>query len=208
MYFACNVSFASLPLFVPTIISEIGSFGTLRANGLSSPPYLVTFVLIIFVSLLSDRLQLRGPFVSFFGFVSAVGFILLACTEDAAPRYLGVYLAITIFVCIALMLPLVSNMHSTESKRVGGWIILGTIGQCGPLVGTNLFPPDEAPFYRKGSLISMAFSLLVGVAAAVLSLLLHLENRRLDTVAEVDVTDEERHNRKEIRVPKGFRYII
>lgn len=205
MYFACNVSFASLPLFVPTIIAEIGYFPQLQANGLSAPPYLLSFILIIIVCFVSDRLRLRGPLVSFFGFVSAVGFILLATTTSPAPRYIGIYLAITVFVCIALLLSWVPNIHSTESKRTGGWAIFATLGQCGPLVGTNLFPPSEGPYYRKGSLISMAFCLLVGVSAAIFSLLLHLENRRLDKIFEEEAAEGEGGN---ARRPRGFRYII
>ena len=205
MYFSCNVSFASLPLFVPTIISEIGSFDTLHANGLSAPPYLFTFFLIIATCFISDRLRMRGPFVSFFGFVSAIGFILLATTHGAAPRYIGIYLAITVFVCVAVLLSWASNIQSNESRRTGGWAIFTTLGQCGPLVGTNIFPPSEAPYYRKGSLISMSFCLLIGVLAAIFSFLLHLENRRLDKAFNEGGHDAERGN---ARRPKGFRYII
>jgi MFS family permease len=204
MYFGCNVSFASLPLFVPTIVSEIGTFSSLQANGLSAPPYLLTFILILIVNFISDRVGMRGPFVCFFGLVSAIGFILLATTTTPVPRYLGIYLAITIFVCVALMLAWVSNIHGTDSKRTGGWAIFATLGQCGPLLGTNLFPDSEAPYYRKGSLVAMAFSLLVGVLAAVFSLLLRRENKRLDKIFEEEGHEEDGGASR----PKGFRYTI
>ncbi|KAI0418260.1 retrograde regulation protein 2 [Xylaria grammica] len=200
MYFGCNVSFASLPLFVPSIISEIGSFSRIQANGLSAPPYLLTFILIITCSFISDRVRMRGPFVCFFGIVSAIGFLLLATTEAAAPRYLGVYFAITIFVCVAILIPWVSNSHSTESKRAGGFAIFATFGQAGPLLGTNIFPLSEAPYYRKGSWISFSFCVLVAVTSAVFSFLLHRENRRLDKVQSEG--GEEGVSRR------GFRYVI
>ncbi|RWA06085.1 hypothetical protein EKO27_g9010 [Xylaria grammica] len=200
MYFGCNVSFASLPLFVPSIISEIGSFSRIQANGLSAPPYLLTFILIIACSFISDRVRMRGPFVCFFGIVSAIGFLLLATTEAAAPRYLGIYFAITIFVCVAILIPWVSNSHSTESKRAGGFAIFATFGQAGPLLGTNIFPSREAPYYRKGSWISFSFCVLVAVTSAVFSFLLHRENRRLDKVQSEG--GEEGVSRR------GFRYVI
>ncbi|KAI1424286.1 retrograde regulation protein 2 [Xylaria sp. FL1777] len=200
MYFGCNVSFASLPLFVPSIIAEIGSFSRLQANGLSAPPYLLTFILIIACSFISDRLRMRGPFVCFFGIVSAIGFLLLATTEGAAPRYIGVYLAITIFVCVAILIPWVSNSHNTESKRAGGFIIFATFGQAGPLLGTNIFPSNEAPYYRKGSWISFSFCVLVAITSAAFSILLHRENRRLDKVQH----DEGREG----LTRRGFRYVI
>ncbi|KAI1274984.1 retrograde regulation protein 2 [Xylaria sp. FL0933] len=199
MYFGCNVSFASLPLFVPSIIAEIGSFSRIQANGLSAPPYLLTFILIIACSFISDRVRMRGPFVCFFGIVSAIGFLLLATTEGAVPRYLGVYFAITIFVCVAILIPWVSNTHNTESKRAGGFAIFAILGQAGPLLGTNIFPSSEAPYYRKGSWISFSFCVLVAVLSAAFSFLLHRENRRLDKVHrfEGESSDE-----------RGFRYVI
>ncbi|KAI8948163.1 retrograde regulation protein 2 [Xylaria longipes] len=200
MYFGCNVSFASLPLFVPAIIAEIGSFTRIQANGLSAPPYLLTFILIIVCCFISDRVRMRGPFVCFFSVVAAIGFLLLATTEAAAPRYLGVYFAITIFVSVAILIPWVSNTHSTESKRAGGFAIFATFGQAGPLVGTNIFPSSEAPYYRKGSWVSFSFCLLVAVTSAVFSFLLHRENCELDK-AQLEEGEGG-------MCPRRFRYVI
>lgn len=103
MYFSCNVSFASLPLFLPTIISEMGSFTSQQSNGLSAPPYLLCFIVIIIASFVSDRMRLRGPFVASFALIAGVGFIILATTSATGPRYFGIFLAVNIFVSIAVM---------------------------------------------------------------------------------------------------------
>ncbi|KAI1495781.1 major facilitator superfamily domain-containing protein [Biscogniauxia marginata] len=203
MYFGCNVSFASLPLFVPTIIAEIGTFSRIQANGLSAPPYLLTFFLIIVFSFISDRVRARGPFVCLFALVSATGFLLLATTSAPVPRYLGVYLAITIFISVAILLPWVSSTHSTESKRAGGYAIFATFGQCGPLLGTNLFPDSEKPYYRKGSWISFGFCLLVVITAATFSFLLQDENKKLDRRYRLEASDTGTGFN-----PRGFRYVI
>jgi hypothetical protein len=55
-----------------------------------------------------------------------------------------------------------------------------TIGQCGPVLGTNVFPPSEKPLYRKGMWISAAMCLMVAVLAVGLSLWLRWENMKLD----------------------------
>lgn len=199
------MSFASLPLFVPSIIAEIGTFSSLQANGLSAPPYLFCFFVILAVNFTADKLRIRGPFISFFGFVAAVGFILLATTTAPAPRYLGVYLAIMIFVSVSLMMAWVTNMHSTESKRTGGWAIFQTLGQCGPLLGTNVFPASEKPYYVKGSWISTAFCLVVGFVSAGLSFSLWRENKKLDKIFRENPDAETQD--ADIR-PKGFRYTI
>ncbi|KFZ19455.1 hypothetical protein V501_00657 [Pseudogymnoascus sp. VKM F-4519 (FW-2642)] len=180
MYFSCNVCFASLPLFVPTIIAEMGSFTRVQSNGLSAPPYLLTFFTIILVAFLSDKFRMRGPFCAGAACVAAVGFILLATTKSTPPRYFGVFLAVNIFVSVAMLLTWTSNLHASQSKRAGGYVILATVGQCGPLLGTNIFPKSEGPYYRKGMWISCAFCLLVALLATSLSLILIRKNRKMD----------------------------
>lgn len=180
MYFSCNVSFASLPLFVPTIISEMGSFSQIQSNGLSAPPYLLCFFTIIILSFLSDRFRMRGPFCAFAALVAAIGFILQTTTKSVASRYFGVFLSVNIFASVALLLAWTANLHATESKRAGGYTILATIGQCGPLLGTNVFPANEKPYYHKGMWISCSFCLLVTVLSVALSLHLVRENRKME----------------------------
>ena len=198
-----QVSFASLPLFTPTIIEEIGVFTTIQSNGLSAPPYLFCFFVIIAINFTADKLRIRGPFITFFALVAAVGFILLATTTAPATRYLGVFFAIMIFVCVSLMMGWVSSMHGTESKRSGGWAIFQTLGQCGPLLGTNVFPESEKPYYVKGSWISTSFCLLVAVVSAGLSFSLWRENKKLDRIFDEDADIDQ-----DARISRGFRYTI
>ncbi|KAF4498531.1 nicotinamide mononucleotide permease [Fusarium agapanthi] len=155
MYFSCNVCFGSLPLFIPTIISEMGTFNHQESNGLSAPPYALCFVTILACAFASDRAKLRGPFVAAAAIVSTVGYCLLGVSEGVAARYAGVFLSVQIFVSISILLPWVSSVHHTESKRAGGWAIFATLGQFGPLVGTNIFPKDQGPYYHKGAWISL-----------------------------------------------------
>lgn len=80
-----------------------------------------------------------------------------------------------------------------------------TLGQCGPLLGTNVFPADEKPFYTKGSWMSTAFCLLVAVVSAGLSFSLWRENKKLDRIFN---ESREEETNDDPRTPKGFRYII
>lgn len=180
MNFSTNVSFASLPLFLPTIISELGTFSALTSNGLSAPPYVLCFFVIIATATISDRVKLRGPFTSFFSLLAAIGFIILGTATSVAVRYVGIFLAVNIFVSTAINLVWNTNINSTGSKRAGGVWIMQTVGQCGPLLGTNMFPPKDKPFYRTGMWVGCTFSLVAAVASATLSMLLFLDNRRKD----------------------------
>ncbi|RMD44065.1 hypothetical protein DV735_g1118, partial [Chaetothyriales sp. CBS 134920] len=207
IYFSINVSFASLPLFVPTIISQMGTFNSQTANGLSAPPYALCFFVILLATFLSDRYQVRGPFNAGIALIAAAGFIMLATTEDVAPRYAGVYLAVLIFTCIAVTLSWTANLHATESKRAGGLTILQTIGQCGPLLGTNLFPTGEKPYYRKGMWISAGFCILVAVLSASLSLLLIYENREMERKGLIARKGEQLPEGEDCHDPRYFRNI-
>ena len=157
----------------------MGSFSRIQSNGLSAPPYVFCFFVIILLCYLSDRFKMRGPFVALAATIAAIGFIINATTTTTGPRYFSTFLSVCIFASVALLLAWTANIHSTESKRGGGYIILATVGQCGPLLGTNIFPDDEKPLYRKGLWVSAAMCLMVAVLAATLSLWIIYENKQL-----------------------------
>ncbi|SMQ48325.1 unnamed protein product [Zymoseptoria tritici ST99CH_3D7] len=180
MYFGCNVSFASLPLFLPTIISEMGAFTRVQSQGLSGPPYVLCFIVIITVCYVSDRTHMRGPYVALCALVAAIGFIINATTETSAPRYASTFLSVWIFGSIALLLAWIANLNGTESRRSGGYTIMYTIGQCGPVLGTEIFPPSEKPLYRKGMWISAGACLMVFTLAVILTFWLRWENAKMD----------------------------
>ncbi|KAF7863211.1 hypothetical protein EAF04_007293 [Stromatinia cepivora] len=180
MYFSCNVSFSSLPVFLPTILNEMG-FSSINAQGLSAPPYFLAFLVVILSAYVADRTQQRGYVIMFLSVLGAIGYILLATTSSVGPRYTGVFLAAAgIFPAIANILPWVLNNQGSDTKRGTGIAILNIVGQCGPLLGTRIYPTEEAPYYRKGMWVCTAFMIFNGVLALVLRTLLNWENKRLD----------------------------
>lgn len=105
MYFSCNVSFSSLPVFLPTIIKDMG-FTAINAQGLTAPPFFVSFLMTIFTSWIADRLQQRGLVIIVMSIIGAVGYVLLATCTTIGVRYFGVFLAASgVFPCIANILP-------------------------------------------------------------------------------------------------------
>lgn len=59
-------------------------------------------------------------------------------------------------------------------------VILNVIGQCGPFLGTNVFPDTDSPRYIRGLSICAAFMLFTTFLTLSLRTLLAWENRRLD----------------------------
>ncbi|KAJ5103883.1 hypothetical protein N7532_004412 [Penicillium argentinense] len=186
----------------------MGSFTEVQSNGVTAPPYVLCFILIITVSVLSDKYRMRGPFCALFAILSAIGFILLGTTDTVGPRYFGSFLVVLIFVTTSVALVWNSNTNSTGSKKAGGLWIMMTVGQCGPLLGTNMFPDSDAPSYRTGLWVCCAFALLSAAAASLLSFLLLRENKRRDRIygpvqlgQQVDMSSAESQE-------AGPRYII
>lgn len=180
MYFSCNVSFSSLPVFLPTILNEMG-FSAINAQGLSAPPYFLAFLAVVGTTWIADRTQQRGIVIMILSVIGAVGYILLATTSSTGPRYTGVFLAaLGIFPAIGNILPWVLNNQGSDTKRGAGIAILNLVGQCGPLLGTRLYPSTDKPYYRVGMWTCAAFMLFNGLLAFGLRCLLIWENKRLD----------------------------
>lgn len=180
MYFSCNVSFSSLPVFLPTILNEMG-FNRIKSQGLSAPPYFLSFLLVIATTYIADRTQQRGITIIIMSLVGATGYIILATTEKTGPRYTGVFFAAAgIFPCIGNILPWVLNNQGSDTKRGTGIAILNIVGQCGPLLGTRVYPSSDSPYFRLGMWVCAGFMLFNGALALGLRMLLAWENKKLD----------------------------
>jgi hypothetical protein len=59
-------------------------------------------------------------------------------------------------------------------------MLLNLIGQCGPLLGTRLYPAKEAPYFVKGQSVCAAFMFFTTLLVITLRTLLSWENRKLD----------------------------
>jgi hypothetical protein len=59
-------------------------------------------------------------------------------------------------------------------------MILNLVGQCGPLLGTRLYPTNEGPYYVKGQSVCAAFLFFTALLAFGLRMLLWWENKKLD----------------------------
>ncbi|KAK8236989.1 major facilitator superfamily domain-containing protein [Phyllosticta capitalensis] len=199
-YFSCNVSFASLPVFLPTILKEMG-FTAINAQGLTAPPFFLSFLLTLLTTYISDRTQQRAYMIMFLTLMGGIGYVLLAATSSVGVRYLGVFLAAAgIFPAIANVLPWVSNNQGSDTRRGMGFVILNVVGQCGPVLGTRLYPDSEGPDFMRGHATCAAFMFFTTALVAATRLLLCWENRQLDRRYG---TLEEQRERREAQVAKG-----
>ena len=92
MYFCGNVGYASLPVYLPTILAAMG-YSSIDANGLSAPPYFCAFLFALITTYIGDRTQQRGLVLAVTSLVGGVGYIILATVKTVGVRYFAVFLA-------------------------------------------------------------------------------------------------------------------
>lgn len=165
IYFSCNVAFASLPVFLPAILTGMG-FTSINAQGLTAPPYLLAFGVCNLSTWVGDRTEQRGILIGCLSLMGCAGYVMLAATKTVAVRYAGVFLAAAgVFPAIANLLSWLLNNQRSDTKRGVGIAMMNIIGQCGPLLGTRVFPERDKPYYTRGMIICAAFMLFSSVLA-------------------------------------------
>jgi cyanate permease len=184
MFFLTNMAYSSLPVFLPKILTEMGH-DVISSQALSAPPYLLAFIIVLVTAHLSDKSHNRAIPIAFHAASSAAGYAVLALAQplSLAPivRYLAVYpAAIGFFNVVTLIIAWSINNQSSESRQGGGFAMMQLVGQCGPLVGTRLYPDREAPFYMRGMQACAWAMLAVSILAVCLRLYLRYMNRRMD----------------------------
>jgi hypothetical protein len=156
---------------------------------------------------IADRTQQRGATVIILALIASAGYAMLAAAKTNTVRYAGVYLAaIGLFPTIANVLPWVLSNQGSDERRGAGIVLLNLVGQCGPLLGTRLYPSSEQPHYIKGHAICAGFMVFTAFLAVVLRSLLMWENRKL--ARRFTAVEEMDHAEGEENYGPSFRYVL
>ena len=158
-------------------------YSDLAAHGLSAPPYLLAFLVVLGTASLSDRFRSRSTFVCFHALLGALGYSIIAIAgwrrASSTWRYIGIFPAAAgFFSAISIIITWTINNQDSSSKKGTGVAMLNIIGQLGPLVGTKLYPDSDKPFYVRGMSICAAFMLAVCLLSWSLRIVLQRENSR------------------------------
>lgn len=92
MYFCGNVSYSSLPVFLPTILEDMG-YTAINAQGLSAPPSFAAFLFALVTTWIADRTQQRCLVLFITSAVGGAGYVILATVEAVGARYFATFLA-------------------------------------------------------------------------------------------------------------------
>lgn len=217
MFFFSNMAYSSMPVFLPTIIRSMGH-SALTSQALSAPPYLMAFVVVILTAYLSDKHRSRSSFIIFHALLSACGYFVLALSHHFEVgiwiRYAAIYPAcIGFFSVITLIITWTINNQESESRQGAGFVMMQLIGQCGPLVGTRLYPDSDGPWYSHGMAACTGAMCMVAALAVVLRTVLAKKNRRSDKGKNVryemvERGEDESFVEKRREVGKRFVYML
>ncbi|PGH10853.1 hypothetical protein AJ79_05213 [Helicocarpus griseus UAMH5409] len=188
MFFSCNVAFSSMPVFLPTILKDMG-YSALTSQAISAPPYFVSFLVVLLTSSLSDKRRTRSPYIITHALLSSTAYLSIALTghfhahlshtTQLLIRYIAIYPAAAgFFSAITIIITWTMDNQPAKVGKGAGMAILNIIGQCGPLVGTRLYPDMDGPWYVRGMAVCSLFMLLVAGLALALRLLLQRENEQ------------------------------
>lgn len=186
MFFCCNIAFSSMPVFLPTIINNM-DVSPLAAQGLSAPPNLFAFVVVLITALVSDRTQSRSLPIIFHTMLATSGYVFLAIVPalhfthnlEQILRYLAIFpICAGFFSAVTVVVTWTLNNQATDEGKGTGMAVLNLLGQMGPLVGTRLYPDSDAPYYVTGMGVCAGAMALAAVLALVLRVVLQRENAR------------------------------
>ncbi|KAF7531385.1 hypothetical protein G7054_g8918 [Neopestalotiopsis clavispora] len=207
MYFCGNVSYSTLPVFLPTIIQEMG-YTSINAQGLSAPPSFAAFLFALITTWIADKTQQRCLVIVASSIVGGIGFIILACVDTVGVRYFATFLASAgVFSAVPNVLGVTLNNQGSDSRRGWAVVLMNTIGQCGPFLGTNIFPTSQSPRYTEGMGICAAFMFFCAVLALAQRCLLSWENSKLDREFG-PVAKDEKITRAGEDYGSQFRYVL
>lgn len=158
-------------------------YSSISSQALSAPPYLFAFICVLVTAYVSDRYRSRSIPIVLHALLACIGYSMAALGGylgwSSVIRYFALYpAAVGFFSAITIIITWTLNNQPSDSKKGAGMAILNLIGQCGPLVGTRLYPDEDAPYFVRGMVVCAAFMAAVVILALCLRLTLSRENQK------------------------------
>ena len=175
----------TLSLFLPTIIADLG-YSAGSAQLLTIPPYAVATILTCGIAYLSERVGRRAPFLIAFALLASIGYAILLGnknpTENPGVSYVGTFFAAAgIYPTVGLVLSWPAVNVGGQTKRAIANAMQISIGNCGAIIGTQIYRAEDSPRFVVGHSVALAYT----VVSACLSLFtwqyLARQNRKKET---------------------------
>ena len=182
IYFGVVNTGYSISFFTPTILRQLG-WTSVRAQVLTIPVYVFSFVVTIIVAICTDRLRHRYAFAMLGIFLATIGYGILLAQQhvSVSTRYVAVFVvaAGSNITQPVVLVWLNNNMGGHYKRSISAAMQIG-FGNCGGIVASNIYITTQAPTYPTGYGISLALLWICGLACTVFLIGLRMENIRRD----------------------------
>ena len=149
--YCSNTMLYSFSVFLPTIISQIGTWSRAQSQALTIPVYTVGALTYIVMGRLSDVTQRRAYFAIGGTLVSMLGYILLIANRGSGLSFAGCFLVATgCYTAVGTPLAWVGSNNPRYGKRALVSGLQLTIGNSAGVAAPFLFSNDTAPTYYSG----------------------------------------------------------
>jgi MFS family permease len=186
----------SLSYTLPTMVLNLG-YTAVKAQALTTPPYIFATIVCVTVGYLSDKYQTRYKAIMAAYILGLTGLILLWITVHfkhiSGVSYFAIFLAAAGYAAQAPIVGAWTSVNvpnpSKRASAIGFLMLLGSVG--GGSIGSNIYLANEAPVYPLGFGFSVGATILGAMIPATIHwFLMRRENRRRDTldVKEIKAT--------------------
>ncbi|KAK6385773.1 hypothetical protein LTS17_001345 [Exophiala oligosperma] len=176
-----NAALYAFAYFLPVILKDGFGYSTAKAQVMTFPPYLVGGVWMIICGYLGDRLRTRGPIMIANCAIYIIGIVMVGWCTDTRARYAGVFVGqMGIVGNVPLQWAYAHNNLVGQLKKGLAMAMMTMGGAVSGIITGNVFRSQDAPGYRPGLWVSIAFNILYAVLVAKNFVLFRRENRRAD----------------------------
>lgn len=194
MYFGMIVPAYGFAFFAPTIITTYG-YSPIETQLHSVPPWACAFAFAMIIAFASDFTKHRFLFTIIPICVAISGFaILITVHHNKHVEYaalflitMGTYSAMPVIVCWFNM-----NLGGHHRRSIGTAWQVG-FGNIGGIIATYAFLSTDAPYFKKGYSICLAWLCLSAASCMAYAIAVTVQNRQRDkTPKDVGLTEYEK----------------
>ncbi len=156
----------------PTIIKGMG-YSTVNAQLLTVPVYVTGAISFLSLAIISDRYQIRSPFVFGCFCVFLIGYIILATADSVGARYASLFIiALGLYGATGTNVAWISGNSAGHFKRATSMGMNQCIGNSAGAAIGSIYNANTSPRYFMGLYISIGLTglglILVAVNVSIL----------------------------------------
>lgn len=139
--------------------------------------------MLLILCYISDRLNIKGPFILFGFAISTIGYIMLLTVQPTAAKIVATcFIASGMYPATVLMVAWLAINTGGFTKRASVWALAEVFSQCFSIMGANIYV--DGPKYVKGHSVVLGFLVLAMLVVITLMIVYHQLNKKRDQILE------------------------